>query len=57
MTRTTKMMILTTSEGKEYRIEEFKKMGDHLKITFINEEKEELIYWVRITPKKRLVMN
>ena len=51
------MMILTTSEGKEYRIENFKKIGDHLKIVFINEQKEELIYWVRITNKSRLVMN
>jgi len=51
------MMILTASDGREYRIENFKKIGDYLKIKYVTNTGEELIYWVRITNKDRLVMN
>ena len=51
------MLVITASNGKTYEIVEFKKNGDILKLLFKNEQQEELIYWVRITPKGKLVMN
>lgn len=51
------MISITTSQGKTYEIKEFKNIGDHLKILFVNSEGEELVYWIRITNKGRLVMN
>lgn len=51
------MLSITASNGRTYEITEFKKNGDILKLTFKNEAGEELVYWVRITPKGKLVMN
>lgn len=51
------MLTLTVTNGKSYEIKEFKKNGDSLKLVFVNEQGEELIYLVRITPRGKLVMN
>lgn len=51
------MLELTTSTGKTFKIEDIKDTGDYIKITYVNKEKEKLIYFIRITSKDRLVMN
>lgn len=51
------MITLTTSHGKSYEIKEFVKNGDQIKIIFENEQKEQLIYYIKITRSGRLVMN
>ena len=48
---------LTASNGETYTFKQTIKNGDYIKVVYTNETGEELSYFMRITPKGRVVLN
>ena len=48
---------LTASNGETYTFKKSVKNGDHFTVVYTNEDGEKLTYFMRITPKGRVVLN